>query len=85
MKQSSLNSEQIFINDIYSLENGTTTAALDNDECGNKGTKYLRTIFKKVTRFRYLKGIKDPGEMNQESFNKMYKKTMTDYKNNNKK
>lgn len=60
-------------------------SALDNDECGNKGTKYLRTIFKKVTRFRYLKGIKDPGEMNQESFNKMYKKTMTDYKNNNKK
>ncbi len=32
MKQNSLNSEKIYINDIYSLENGTTTAALDNDE-----------------------------------------------------
>ncbi len=32
MKQNSLNSEKVYINDMYSLENGTTTAALDNDE-----------------------------------------------------
>jgi len=50
-------------------------SALDNDECGRKGTKYLRTVFK-VTRWCYLKNIKDPGEMTIGSFNKMYKKTM---------
>ena len=32
MKQNSLNSEKVYINDMNSLENGTTTAALDNDE-----------------------------------------------------
>lgn len=54
-------------------------SALDNDSCGKKGTKYLETIFK-VTRFRYLKGIKDPGEMTQDLFDKMYKKTMKIFK-----
>lgn len=50
-------------------------SALDNDSCGLKGTEYLRTKFK-VTRFCYLKGIKDPGEMSMKQFDKMYKKTM---------
>lgn len=50
-------------------------SALDNDVCGKKGTKYLQTIFETI-RFRYLKGIKDPGEMTQESFDKMYAKTI---------
>lgn len=54
-------------------------SALDNDECGKKGTKYLKSIFKKVTRFTYLKGIKDPGEMSKELFDIMYKKTMIKY------
>lgn len=50
-------------------------SALDNDTCGRKGTKYLQTIFETI-RFRYLKGIKDPGEMTQESFEKMHAKTI---------
>lgn len=51
-------------------------SALDNDGCGRKGTEYLRTIFNKVTRFCYLKGVKDPGEMSKELFDKMYQKTL---------
>lgn len=51
-------------------------SALDNDECGKKGTEYLKHIFSNVIRFKYLKNIKDPGEMSQELFNIMYKKTM---------
>lgn len=54
-------------------------SALDNDECGRKGTEYLRTIFKKVTRFSYLKGFKDPGEMSKNDFDKMYKKTLKNF------
>lgn len=59
-------------------------SALDNDECGRKGTKYLQTIFK-VTRFTYLKGIKDPGEMSEEKFEKMYSRTMRKYRDSIKK
>lgn len=51
-------------------------SALDNDTCGKKGTEYLKSIFNKVIRFKYLKGIKDPGEMDQRLFDKMYNKTM---------
>lgn len=54
----------------------TIISALDNDECGKKGTKYLKTCFSNVVRFQYLKNIKDPGEMSQEVFNKCYNKTM---------
>ena len=53
-------------------------SALDNDQAGKKGTKYLKTIFK-VTRFQYIKGIKDPGEMSDEVFNKCYRRTMKIY------
>lgn len=56
-------------------------SALDNDECGKKGTKYLKTIFN-VTRFSYLKGIKDPGEMLEVKFKKMYSRTMKKYYEN---
>ena len=56
-------------------------SALDNDECGRKGTKFLEKHFQ-VTRFAYLKGTKDPGDMTQESFDKMYKRTMKTFKNN---
>lgn len=52
-------------------------SALDNDKCGIKGSKYLESIFKeKYVRFAYLKGVKDPGEMSKETFDKMYRKTM---------
>ena len=56
-------------------------SALDNDECGRKGTMYLKTIFGtgNVIRWKYLKGIKDPGDMKPEQFQKMYKKTMAEY------
>ena len=53
-------------------------SALDNDKCGRKGTEFLKKHFK-VTRFAYLKGIKDPGEMNRETFNKCYRRTMAIY------
>ena len=53
-------------------------SALDNDECGRKGTKYLQTKFE-VIRFQYLKGVKDIGEMSLEVFEKCYNKTMTKY------
>lgn len=52
-------------------------SSLDNDECGKKGTEYLRKIFNgNVTRFCYMKGIKDPGEMTKDKFKKMYNKTL---------
>lgn len=51
-------------------------SALDNDECGKKGTEYLRTIFQNVIRFCYMKNIKDPGQMSKREFDKMYQKTM---------
>lgn len=54
-------------------------SALDNDKYGCKGTEYLKKYFD-VTRFKYLKGVKDPGEMTQELFDKMFKKTMEIYK-----
>lgn len=51
-------------------------SALDNDQCGKRGTKYLQSIFPKVVRWAYLKGVKDPGDMTPETFNKMHKKTL---------
>ena len=52
-------------------------SALDNDECGRKGTNYLKTIAGfEVTRWCYLKGIKDTGDMDSKSFSKMYTRTM---------
>ena len=49
-------------------------SALDNDDCGKKGTLFLKQHFK-VVRFAYLKGIKDAGEMDEKLFRKMLKKT----------
>lgn len=49
--------------------------ATDNDKYGKKGYAFLQKFFK-VVRFCYLKGIKDPGDMNEELFRKMYNKTM---------
>lgn len=56
-------------------------SALDNDECGRKGTEYLRKFFE-VTRFTYLKSIKDPGDMDEKSFKKMFKRTMRNFTEN---
>jgi DNA primase len=56
-------------------------SALDNDECGKKGSKYLQKIFKeKYVRFSYLKGIKDPGEMDAEQFIRMLRETYKKFK-----
>ena len=54
-------------------------SALDNDECGKKGTEYLKNYFE-VFRFQYLKGVKDPGEMDKEKFQKMYNRTIQKFK-----
>lgn len=54
-------------------------SALDNDKYGRQGTKYLKKFFN-VTRFSYLKGIKDPGDMNKNTFMKMFNRTMMIYK-----
>lgn len=59
-------------------------SALDNDICGRKGTGYLQTIAGfEVTRFKYLKGIKDPGDTTKEQFWKMHKKTMQEFERRN--
>lgn len=50
-------------------------SALDNDECGRNGTYRLKQFFD-VVRFRYIKGVKDPGEMSKKMFDKMNKKTL---------
>lgn len=57
-------------------------SALDNDECGRKGTRYLERIFgvTNVVRWKYLKGIKDPGDMESDTFDRMYQKTMQQYR-----
>lgn len=49
-------------------------SALDNDECGKKGTAYLKSFFN-VTVFQYPTGIKDAGDMTQRQFNIAFNKT----------
>lgn len=53
-------------------------SALDNDSCGKKGTEFLKKHFD-VTRFTYIKGVKDPGEMTKDNFVKMLKRTMKNF------
>ena len=45
-------------------------AALDNDECGNKGSEYLKKYFN-VIRFPYPKYIKDMGDLDRKQFRKI--------------
>lgn len=52
-------------------------SALDNDEYGQKGTRYLEKFFR-VIRLAYEKRIKDPGEMDREIFDRILKKTMNE-------
>ena len=49
-------------------------SALDNDECGRKGTEYLKKFFK-VSRWQYDKDCKDAGDMDKKSFERMKRKT----------
>ena len=49
-------------------------SALDMDECGRKGTSYLKNFFE-VTEFQYPKGVKDAGDMSQHQFDISFKKT----------
>ena len=49
-------------------------SALDNDECGKKGTSYLKNFFT-VTQFQYPANVKDSGEMSQSQFNIAFNKT----------
>lgn len=52
----------------------TIISALDNDECGIKGTNYLKNYFE-IIRFKYPKGIVDIGDMSIEQFEKAKQKT----------
>ena len=54
-------------------------SALDNDECGRKGSAYLRNYFE-VTRWCYLKGIKDPGDFNSSNYKKMFERTKSRFR-----
>lgn len=54
-------------------------SALDTDECGIRGTKYLKKYFK-VIRFQFPKGVKDPGDLNMQSFKIANNKTKRIYK-----
>ena len=64
---------------MASVANGHIISALDNDDCGRKGTEYLRKFFK-VTRFQYLKRYKDPGDFTQEDCDRMVTRTMQRYR-----
>lgn len=54
-------------------------SALDNDDCGRKGTEYLRKFFN-VTRFQYLKRYKDPGDFTERDCDIMVARTMQRYR-----
>ena len=49
-------------------------SALDTDECGRKGTTYLKNFFD-VTLFQYPKRVKDAGELTREQCKIAIKKT----------
>lgn len=56
---------------------GVTTiiSALDNDECGKKGTAFLKQSFE-VVPFQYPRGIKDMGDMTPRLLKAAKRKTM---------
>lgn len=60
----------------------TIVSALDNDTCGKNGTKYLQTIFD-VVEFKYTAGVKDPGDLNIETFRRCYEMTKQEMKKRN--
>jgi DNA primase len=56
---------------------GVTTiiSALDNDECGKKGTAFLKQHFE-VVPFQYPRGVKDMGDMTPKLLKAAKRKTM---------
>lgn len=52
----------------------TVISALDMDKPGRKGTDYLKNFFD-VVEFKFPKGVKDPGDLNQQQFDKAYLQT----------
>ena len=56
----------------------TVISALDNDECGIKGTEYLKKHFK-VIRFPYPKEVKDAGDMNNKQIRKALRQLNYNY------
>ena len=50
-------------------------SALDDDESGRKGTIELSKHFD-VVRWKYMNGVKDPGDMTEERFDKMLFETL---------
>lgn len=54
-------------------------SALDMDDCGERGTKELQKHFE-VTRFQFPPGVKDPGDLDINSFKKANKKTKELYR-----
>lgn len=59
----------------------TIISALDQDLCGNKGTKYAEQFFH-VIRFQFPANIKDPGDLNQKLFDIANNKTKRLYRRN---
>lgn len=58
----------------------TIVCGLDNDEAGNKGYKYLRSLKDfNVVRLHYPKGIKDFGDVNEDIFNSRIKSQLAKY------
>jgi DNA primase len=49
-------------------------SALDNDKCGHDGSDYLAKYFN-IVRFQFPPGIKDPGDMDAETFKRARSET----------
>ena len=59
----------------------TVISALDNDDCGKRGTEYLKKFFN-VIRFDYPQDKKDSGEMSEEEIKMALKRTRRAYNEN---
>lgn len=67
------------LNELRSKNITTVVSALDNDECGEKGTALLQKYFN-VIRFPFPDGIKDPGEMSEKQIQKAIRKIRSEIK-----
>lgn len=75
-----ITSSQVSKLKAYGVKN--IISALDVDKCGNKGTIELAKYFN-VTRFQFPDGVKDPGDLNQETFRIANNKTKKLYRGQN--
>jgi DNA primase len=57
----------------------TIISALDMDKPGRKGTEYLKNFFD-VVEFQFPKGVKDPGDLNEQQFEIAHRKTKQIYR-----